>query len=104
MLLSHVVDASLYFREGRAVALKVLARDDTRHQLDVLKKNSRRLLDHLEQPSHFEQPSHRGIHLCLVLEVMWRDALSFCRGFNLKIDCSSPEKFADHYTKDSIQW
>src|SRR5437667_8724773 len=76
--------ANMYFREDRAVALKMLARNDTGHELEVLKKifaacHSEHIVNLLD---HFEQPGDGGTHLCLVLEVMWQDAPSFCKGFN----------------------
>src|SRR5436190_7800763 len=72
-------DSNSRCRHARAVALKMLARDrDSRHELEVLKRftASDRIVNLLDC---FEQPVD---HFCLVLEVMWQDALSFCRGFS----------------------
>jgi hypothetical protein len=68
------------------VALKILARDASRHELNVLRRitaashgTSEQIINFLD---HFEQLGDEGTHLCLVLEIMWQDAMSFCRGFS----------------------
>ena len=69
------------------MALKILARDASRHELNVMKQigtsrndpNAARVVHLLD---HFEQPGNAGTHLCLVLELMWQNAVEFCKGLD----------------------
>ena len=80
------LDSNGHGRQNKAVALKVLARDNNRCELTVQKRIlnathdvSRYIVNLLD---NFELEGDKGTCLRLVLEVMWQDASRFCRGFN----------------------
>ena len=69
------------------MALKILAHNASRHELDVMKRigayqNEPGAAHVIHLLDHFEQPGSAGAHLCLVLELMWQNAIDFCKGLD----------------------
>jgi serine/threonine protein kinase len=67
------------------VALKILAQDNDRHELDVLKRiktATQSTPEHIINLLDYFEIGDEETHLCLVLEVMWQDAFKFCSGFS----------------------
>jgi serine/threonine protein kinase len=66
------------------VVLKILAQNNDRHELEVLKsiKSANTHSTNKYIVNLLDYFKIRETHLCLVLEVMWQDALKFCLGFN----------------------
>jgi serine/threonine protein kinase len=89
-------------RNDRAVALKVLQQDRGQHELDIMKRitvmaessglvggrHVMRLLD------SFEHVSESGTHLCLVLELMWQDALRFLDALRDELQIAEVKRMA----------
>ena len=83
-------------RSGQAVALKVLASNASRRELDIMKRLRESSLKSegakyvVQMLDHFEHIGPNGSHLCVVMELMWQDVLGFLEGYRYELEQRLP--------------